>query len=103
MREPVEAVCSGCEHVLHGGQLARKRRIAAGIAAFVWPGITALAFVYLIAAWALVTGVAEIAFALAIPDTLAHPWLAVLAGIISMVFGFVMAAMPRRGRWQSLG
>ena len=43
--------------------------VAAGVVAFVWPGITALAFVYLIAAWAIISGGAEIAFALALPDT----------------------------------
>ncbi len=71
--------------------------IAAGVVAFVWPGITALAFVYLIAAWAIVTGVAEIAFALALPDTLAHPWLAVLSGCLSVLFGILLAALPGAG------
>jgi uncharacterized membrane protein HdeD (DUF308 family) len=37
--------------------------VAAGIVSFVWPNPTALAFVYLVAAWAILSGVAEIAFA----------------------------------------
>jgi uncharacterized membrane protein HdeD (DUF308 family) len=71
--------------------------VAAGIVSFVWPGITALAFVYLIAAWAIITGVAEITFALSWPDTLAHPWLAAISGALSVLFGILLAVWPRAG------
>lgn len=71
--------------------------VAAGIVAFVWPGITALAFVFLIAAWAIVTGGAQIAFALALPETLAHPWLAGFSGLLSVIFGLLLAVWPRSG------
>jgi uncharacterized membrane protein HdeD (DUF308 family) len=71
--------------------------LAAGIVAFAWPGITALAVVYLIAAWAILTGGAEIAFALAFPETLAHPWLAGFSGLLSVLFGLLLAVWPRSG------
>jgi uncharacterized membrane protein HdeD (DUF308 family) len=71
--------------------------VAGGIVAFAWPGITALAFVYLIAAWAMVTGGAQIAFALAVPETLAHPWLAGFSGLLSVIFGILLAVWPRSG------
>lgn len=71
--------------------------IAAGVMTFVWPGITALAFVLLVAAWAIFTGVMEITFALALPETLAHPWLMGFSGLLSVVLGIVLAVWPRAG------
>lgn len=71
--------------------------VAAGVVSFVWPGITALAVVFLVAAWAIISGVAEIGFALSFPDTLAHPWLAALSGAISVLYGIVLAVWPRSG------
>lgn len=94
----VAAVRSGEAHQRWGWLAASGLlSIAAGIVAFVWPGLTALALVYLIGAWAIVTGVFEIAYALALPDTLAHPWLAALSGVLSVVFGIVLAVWPISG------
>jgi uncharacterized membrane protein HdeD (DUF308 family) len=71
--------------------------VAAGIISFVWPGITALAVVFVVAAWAIISGVAEIGFALSWPDTLAHPWLAALSGAVSVAYGVLLAVWPRSG------
>jgi uncharacterized membrane protein HdeD (DUF308 family) len=71
--------------------------VAAGVVSFVWPGITALAVVFLVSAWAIISGVAEISFALSWPDTLAHPWLAALSGAVSVLYGIVLAVWPRSG------
>lgn len=71
--------------------------VAAGIVSFLWPGLTALAVVLVVAAWAIIIGVAEIAFALSWPDTLAHPWLAALSGAVSVVYGVLLAVWPRSG------
>jgi uncharacterized membrane protein HdeD (DUF308 family) len=71
--------------------------VAAGVVSFVWPTPTAQAFVYLVAAWAIVSGVLEIAFALALPDTLAHPFWAALSGALSVLFGVLLAVWPKSG------
>ena len=67
--------------------------VAAGVVSFVWPNPTAQAFVYLVAAWrAIISGVLEIAFALALPDTLAHPF---WAGVLRRALGAVWCAARR--------
>jgi uncharacterized membrane protein HdeD (DUF308 family) len=71
--------------------------VAAGIVSFVWPGLTALAIVFIVAAWAIITGVAEIAFALAMPEVLPQPWLAGISGALSVLFGVLLAVWPRSG------
>jgi uncharacterized membrane protein HdeD (DUF308 family) len=71
--------------------------VAAGVVSLVNPNATALAFMYLVAAWAILSGVAEVAFALALPQTLAHPWLEALSGALSVLFGVLLAVWPKSG------
>ena len=40
--------------------------ILAGVVALIWPGITALAFLYLLAAWAIITGILQLISPLAL-------------------------------------
>src|SRR5579862_8452102 len=56
--------------------------IGVGIVAFAWPGITAIAMVYLVAAWALFTGIMEILVAFELRRTLANEWLLIAGGAI---------------------
>jgi uncharacterized membrane protein HdeD (DUF308 family) len=71
--------------------------LAAGILAFVWPGITALALLVLIAAWAIVTGVLEITAAVELRKVIAHEWLMILGGILSVLFGVAILVQPAVG------
>ena len=71
--------------------------LAAGIAAFVVPGITALALLVLIGAWAIVTGVLEITAAVELRKVINHEWLMVLGGILSVLFGIAILARPAAG------
>ncbi len=66
--------------------------IIVGILAFVWPGLTALVLLYFVAAWALVTGVLEIAAAFTTGS-----WLLAIAGVLSVVFGIILFVHPGAG------
>jgi uncharacterized membrane protein HdeD (DUF308 family) len=71
--------------------------IAVGVLTFIWPAITALALLYLIAAWAIVTGVFEIAAAFSGWLPLAMEWTLALAGVLSVLFGVLLAILPGVG------
>ncbi len=71
--------------------------ILAGAIALIWPGITALAFLYLLAAWAILTGIVELIAPLSFPMSGGRAVLSVLAGLVSIVFGVLIAAQPSSG------
>lgn len=71
--------------------------IAAGVVAFAWPGITALALLYLIASWAVVTGIFEIAGSFSGRLPVAQEWTLGLAGILSVLLGVLLIAIPAAG------
>jgi uncharacterized membrane protein HdeD (DUF308 family) len=62
-----------------------------------WPAITALALVYIIAAWAIVTGIFEIAAAVRLRRYIKGEWLLILLGIVSVAFGVLLVASPLMG------
>jgi len=71
--------------------------IAAGVLTFLWPGITAIALLALIATWAIVTGVLEIVAAVRLRKLIANEWMMGLAGALSVVFGVLMVWKPQAG------
>ena len=71
--------------------------IAIGVLTINRPDVTVIALLYLIAVWAIVTGVAEAVAAYSFRAVLENEWLLVLSGIVSVVFGFALIYNPGDG------
>jgi len=68
--------------------------ILAGIVTLGWPAITARALLFVIAAWAIVTGVVEIAAAFRGERAGGREWLLILSGVVSIIFGILLLVLP---------
>jgi uncharacterized membrane protein HdeD (DUF308 family) len=71
--------------------------LVAGAIALLFPGIGALALVYLVASWALLTGALEIAMAVRLRKVITGEWLLILGGLLSILLAGFMAAFPAIG------
>lgn len=68
--------------------------IIAGLLVFFWPAITGLILLYLIAAWALVSGVFELILAIQLRKQIENEWLLAAAGLASLLLGLFLAIWP---------
>ena len=71
--------------------------VLAGIVAFALPQAAALAFLYLVAAWAILTGVLEILAAVRLRQEIEGEWALVVGGAVSVAFGVLLAVLPAVG------
>ncbi len=70
--------------------------IAVAVVAVLWPGITVVAFVFLVAFWAIFTGILELAAAFRLEFIDGRGWL-IFGGIVSVLYGAVLIVAPMIG------
>lgn len=71
--------------------------ILAGIFAIGWPGITALALLLIIAFWALVGGVLQVATAIRLRRTIRNERFLLITGLLTIVLGILLLVRPAAG------
>ena len=92
------AVIRGRSHARRGAMIIQGvLGIVAGLVTVLWPGITAIALLVLIAAWAILTGIAEIFAAVTLRNEIQDEWLIMLSGALSVLFGILVLLKPAAG------
>src|SRR5262245_9858519 len=71
--------------------------IIASVLAMTYPAMTAFALLYLVAGWAIVTGIGEIVAAIRLRKVMTQEWLLATSGVLAIIFGVVLAAFPGPG------
>ena len=67
--------------------------VIAGLVAIVWPGLTVSGLLYVIAAWALLTGILKILTAILLRAEVENGWLLAGSGALSVLFGTILVVL----------
>ena len=71
--------------------------MAIGLLTVLWPEKTALILAYLIAAWAVITGIFELIAGIQLRRVIIGDWVMVLGGILSILLGALLFVYPNSG------
>jgi uncharacterized membrane protein HdeD (DUF308 family) len=71
--------------------------ITVGVLTFAKPATMGLALVYVVGAWAIITGLLEIVAAIRLREYISTEWLLGLSGVLSILFGVLVVAQPNPG------
>jgi uncharacterized membrane protein HdeD (DUF308 family) len=69
--------------------------IVAGLVALFWPGLTVFGLVYVIAGWAVATGVLKVLTAMLLRAEIQNGWVLAGSGALSALFGILLVAVAR--------
>jgi uncharacterized membrane protein HdeD (DUF308 family) len=71
--------------------------VAAGLVALLWPRITALVLLVVIALWAIFAGVLQIVTAIRLRREVSNEWFLGLSGALAVVLGIILLVTPATG------
>lgn len=71
--------------------------IGAGLVAFIWPGITTLVLLVVIAVWAIIVGVLQVVVAIRLRKTITDEWFLGVSGLLAVALGVLLLFRPGDG------
>lgn len=71
--------------------------VIAGVIALVWPQITVIVLLVVIAVWAIFAGIMQIAAAIRLRKVIRNEWFLALSGVVALVLGLLLIVQPAEG------
>lgn len=71
--------------------------IASGVVALVWPQITVIVLLVVIAVWAIVAGVMQISAAVRLRKVIRNEWFLAISGVVTLILGLLLIVQPAEG------
>jgi uncharacterized membrane protein HdeD (DUF308 family) len=71
--------------------------VVAGLISLIWPQITVIVLLVIIAVWAIVAGVTQIAAAIRLRKVIRNEWFLALTGAVALVLGVLLIVQPAEG------